>query len=139
MPMPITRLAGSGQLRVRCISASLSHTLMGDDEPLGLPQVGFTQARYDTQNKLRAYDGALLIMHGTWDRYLMPRCGQHVRCSASRAEASVFVPVEHETLPCTIKGERSPVTGGCLCGIDPNYNVWLTSLIDAAIPPTPSP
>lgn len=116
--------------------------LVGDDTALGLPQAGFTKARYDTQNKLRSFDGGLLVMHGTHDRYLMMSYGRAVAAAAGQAHPKQFVPValaDHETVPCVIKDQRSSTPGACVGGIDPNYNAWVSSFIDGIVEPTALP
>jgi len=112
--------------------------LVGDDTALGLPQGGFTHARYDTQGKIGAHGGGLLVLHGIDDYYLMVRYGRQVAKAAVRAEPNIFIAVpgaDHETVPCAIKTGRSPTPGGCVGGIDPNYIDWVSSFIDGIIPP----
>lgn len=112
--------------------------LVGDDSALNLPHNGFTKASYDTETKIRAFSGSLLVMHGTSDRFLMPRYGERVAQAAKAAHPNLFIPValaDHETVPCTIKDRRSPTPGACVGGIDPNYSGWVSTFIDAAISP----
>ena len=112
--------------------------LVGDDSGLGLPQRGFTRARYDTQGKIAAFSGGLLVLHGTDDHYLMVRYGQQVAQAAVRAQPNIFIPVpgaDHETVPCAVKNRRSPTPGACVGGIDPDYIGWVSSFIDGVIPP----
>jgi acetyl esterase/lipase len=112
--------------------------LVGDDTALGLPQRGFTHARYDTEGKLAAYPGGLLVLHGTDDLYLMARYGRQVAQAAVRAWPNIFTPVpgaDHETVPCAVKDRRSPTPGACVGGIDPDYIDWVSSFIDGVIPP----
>ncbi len=77
-------------------------------------------------------------MHGTADHYLMVRYGREVAEAALAARPRLFVPVpgaDHETVRCGVKDRRSANPGDCLGGVDPNYIIWVSQLIDGAIAP----
>lgn len=115
--------------------------LVGDNSALDLPQAGFTQARYNTVGKIGQHRGALLIMHGEADGYVMMRYGREVSRAATGASPNIFVAVpqaSHETVPCAVKNVVSPHVGGCVGGFDPAYGAWVSSLIDGAIAPDAS-
>jgi pimeloyl-ACP methyl ester carboxylesterase len=112
--------------------------LVGDDSGLDLPQVGFTRSRYDTEGKIAAHKGSLLVLHGLHDDYLRVGYGRLVHRAAVGARPNVLVEVpgaDHETVPCAIKNERSPVPGACLGGYDPAYLRHVADTIDQAIMP----
>ena len=112
--------------------------LVGDDSGLDLPQVGFTRSRYDTEGKISGHHGSLLVMHGLHDDYLRVGYGRLVHRAALGARPNRLVEVpgaDHETVPCAVKKERSPVPGACLGGYDPAYLRQVAETIDNAITP----
>lgn len=110
--------------------------LAKDASGLGLPREFFVKARYDTEGKLPAFAGDLLVLHGGRDTYLSPAYGRRLARAAEGHTKSVqfvlFAEADHETVPCLHKGASRTPPGACSEGFDPAYLDQVARTVDAA-------
>ena len=111
-------------------------TIIDDSVAIDTPADWYVDSSMDNPATAEAFEGALLVMHGTEDDYVRPEYGEAIHDRATKASSRELwlVPgATHGTVPCVDHSVSRP-DNDCEGGFSDDWKSRTTGFLDAHLP-----